>query len=108
MRPSGWPHYNARRPKVSKTFGQNSRSSSLTSLLASGNAPDALRTTSWARRTSIAADVRELTVNKQSPAAVTSYEARGFRTAERLEANGQGEPCPLPRMELADWLTEGK
>lgn len=46
--------------------------------------------------------VRELTVNEQNPAAVTFYEARGFRTVARLEADGQGEPYPLLRMELAD------
>lgn len=46
--------------------------------------------------------VRELTVNEQNPAAATFYEARGFRTVARLEADGQGEPYPLLRMELAD------
>lgn len=44
--------------------------------------------------------VRELTVNEQNPAAVAFYEARGFRTVERLETDEQGEPYPLPRMEL--------
>lgn len=44
--------------------------------------------------------VRELTVNEQNPAAVAFYEARGFRTVERLETDNQGEPYPLLRMEL--------
>lgn len=44
--------------------------------------------------------VRELTVNEQNPAAVAFYEARGFRTVERLETDDQGEPYPLLRMEL--------
>lgn len=44
--------------------------------------------------------VRELTVNEQNPTAVAFYEARGFRTVERLETDDQGEPCPLLRMEL--------
>lgn len=43
--------------------------------------------------------VRELTVNEQNPAAVAFYEARGFRTVERLETDDQGEPYPLLRME---------
>lgn len=44
--------------------------------------------------------VRELTVNEQNPTAVAFYEARGFRTVERLETDDQGEPYPLLRMEL--------
>lgn len=44
--------------------------------------------------------VRELTVNEQNPAAVAFYEACGFRTIEHLEADDQGEPYPLLRMEL--------
>ena len=44
--------------------------------------------------------VRELTVNEQNPTAAAFYEARGFRTVERLEADDQGEPYPLLRMEL--------
>lgn len=44
--------------------------------------------------------VRELTVNEQNPAAVAFYEACGFRTVERLEADDQGESYPLLRMEL--------
>lgn len=44
--------------------------------------------------------VRELTVNEQNPTAVAFYEARGFRTVERLETDDQGEPYPLLCMEL--------
>ena len=44
--------------------------------------------------------IRALTVNEQNPAAVAFYEARGFRTIERLETDEQGEPFPLLRMGL--------
>lgn len=44
--------------------------------------------------------VRKLTANEQNPAAVAFYEACGFRTIEHLEADDQGEPYPLLRMEL--------
>ena len=46
--------------------------------------------------------IGELTVNEQNPAAVAFYEAQGFRTVERLEADDRGEPYPLLRMRLAD------
>ena len=44
--------------------------------------------------------IRELTVNEQNPAAAAFYEARGFRTVERLETDEQGEPYPLLLMQL--------
>lgn len=45
-------------------------------------------------------DVTELDVNEQNPQAIGFYEHLGFKTVQRFELDGQGNPYPIFTMRL--------